>query len=223
MLLLLGCIGALFLVRFMAPLRRNVPVNSRHHGKPVRANTIAYKNLMILVLAVPQVMAAALAIKKGVEFSTWAKFSLVLLTVTIGTHDICEVLKNVVSRPRPDFIARCKPNWNNECTGDPHEVRVGRQSFPSGHSATAMSFVMAMWCTLSRFKMNKLSARILVSLSFVGAICIGISRYMDHKHFYSDIVCGGAISAVTWQLVPWMLRSTPKTGNRCHFRPELGV
>ena len=62
---------------------------------------------------------------------------------------ITDIIKNSVGRPRPDLIARCKPEKDTPehelvtidvCTEtDHHLLHDGWRSFPSGHSSLAFS------------------------------------------------------------------------------------
>ena len=62
---------------------------------------------------------------------------------------ITDTMKNAVGRPRPDLIARCKPEKDTPkrslvtiavCTEtDHHILHDGWRSFPSGHSSFAFS------------------------------------------------------------------------------------
>ena len=62
---------------------------------------------------------------------------------------LTDVVKNTVGRPRPDLIARCKPEKNTPehalvtidiCTETNHHIlHDGWRSFPSGHSSFAFS------------------------------------------------------------------------------------
>ena len=65
------------------------------------------------------------------------------------TSFLTDVIKNAVGRPRPDLIARCKPEkgtpahalvtWEVCTETDPHTLHDGWRSFPSGHSSFAFS------------------------------------------------------------------------------------
>ena len=67
----------------------------------------------------------------------------------ILTSFLTDVVKNAVGRPRPDLIARCKPEKGTPehalvtfmvCTEENHHVlHDGWRSFPSGHSSFAFS------------------------------------------------------------------------------------
>ena len=72
------------------------------------------------------------------------------LFISIGlTIVLTDIVKNAVGRPRPDLIARCKPETNTPkhilvtvgvCTEtNPHTLHDGWRSFPSGHSSFAFS------------------------------------------------------------------------------------
>lgn len=72
------------------------------------------------------------------------------LFISIGlTIVLTDIAKNAVGRPRPDLIARCKPETDTPkhdlvtigvCTEtDPHTLHDGWRSFPSGHSSFAFS------------------------------------------------------------------------------------
>lgn len=67
-----------------------------------------------------------------------------------GSIFITGALKNAVGKPRPDMLDRCKPPPNIKeppigllnytiCTGDPHLLKDGFKSFPSGHSSSTYS------------------------------------------------------------------------------------
>ncbi|KAG0143119.1 hypothetical protein CROQUDRAFT_49284 [Cronartium quercuum f. sp. fusiforme G11] len=123
-------------------------------------------------------------------------------------------VKNTVGRPRPDFIFRCQPATGSAnaaiglsnssiCTTD-HESRLlvdGFRSFPSGHSSTA-------WCGLGYLSLY-LAGKVhlfdrrghtlkawLVLIPLVGAALIAISRTMDYRHHWQDVLIGSLIGVV---------------------------
>jgi len=61
------------------------------------------------------------------------------------TSFLTDVIKNVVGRPRPDFISRCIPKkgtpgdilvaWTVCTQTNDHILQEGWRSFPSGHSS----------------------------------------------------------------------------------------
>ena len=67
------------------------------------------------------------------------------LVTLILTSFLTDVIKNVVGRPRPDFISRCMPQrgtpgdilvaWTVCTQTNDHILQDGWRSFPSGHSS----------------------------------------------------------------------------------------
>ncbi|KAI9216547.1 phosphatidic acid phosphatase type 2/haloperoxidase [Blastocladiella britannica] len=124
-----------------------------------------------------------------------------------------EVLKNVVGRLRPDFLARCNAVIDPftklpACTGDPHTVMLGRQSFPSSHSVEALAgwgfLVLFLSGTLSsRSRSNPWVVCLLMSLGVLPLV-VSISRITDNRHHTEDVLGGGLIglaAAVFWYRV----------------------
>lgn len=135
----------------------------------------------------------------------------VSLLVTLLLTDI---VKNAVGRPRPDLLARCKPESTapahglvsfKVCTETAHHLlQDGFRSFPSGHS----SFSFAGLGYLSLFfagQMKVYSAGtdplrgLIAMLPLVGALLIAISRCEDYRHDVFDVCVGSALGfAITY-------------------------
>ncbi|KAI9218851.1 phosphatidic acid phosphatase type 2/haloperoxidase [Blastocladiella britannica] len=131
----------------------------------------------------------------------------------ISSALIVEVLKKVVGRLRPDFLARCKPVTDSltglvTCSGNPHVIMQGRQSFASSHASDAV----AGWGFLILFVYGTLSTRsrtnpwilCLLMLFSVPALVISVSRITDNRHHTEDVIGGGLIglgTAVLWYRV----------------------
>ncbi|KAE9983777.1 hypothetical protein BLS_003693 [Venturia inaequalis] len=124
------------------------------------------------------------------------------------TSFITDVIKNAVGRPRPDLIARCKPEkgtpadklvtWRVCTETDSHTLHDGWKSFPSGHS----SFAFAGLGFLSLFLAGQLHslrprtdlARGLLALApLLGAALIAISRCEDYRHDVYDVTIGSIL------------------------------
>ncbi|TLD32369.1 pap2 domain protein [Venturia nashicola] len=124
------------------------------------------------------------------------------------TSFITDVIKNAVGRPRPDLIARCKPEkgtpanklvtWRVCTETDSHTLHDGWRSFPSGHS----SFAFAGLGFLSLFLAGQLHslrprtdlARGLLALApLLGAALIAISRCEDYRHDVYDVTIGSIL------------------------------
>lgn len=114
---------------------------------------------------------------------------------------VCFV-KAHVGRLRPDFLARCMP-VNGACTGDVLVVEEGRRSFPSGHSAISFSglayltlvLLACVWHTPTP-RAGTLWKAIFVSLPWLVALWIALTRLSDHWHHWQDVLIGSLIGHV---------------------------
>ncbi|KAM0279732.1 hypothetical protein ACHAQH_004423 [Verticillium albo-atrum] len=151
----------------------------------------------------------------------------------VMTSFITDVVKNAVGRPRPDLIARCKPETGTPanvlvsidvCTETGHHIlHDGWRSFPSGHS----SFSFAGLGFLSLFFAGQLHvfrheaggrdlSRALVCLvPLLGAALIAISRCEDYRHDVYDVGVG---SILGYTVAYWSYRRHwPRlTARECH-------
>ncbi|KAF2136335.1 uncharacterized protein K452DRAFT_280106 [Aplosporella prunicola CBS 121167] len=143
------------------------------------------------------------------------------------TSFITDVIKNAVGRPRPDLIARCKPEKGTPahelvtfeiCTEtDHHTLHDGWRSFPSGHSSFAFSglgylaLFIAGQCHVFRPR-SDLARVFLALMPLLGAILIAISRCEDYRHDVYDVTIGSLLG----MLVAWFTyrRYYPALRNR---------
>ena len=112
------------------------------------------------------------------------------------------VVKCLVGRLRPDFIARCNP-VHGACTGDPRIVTEGRKSFPSGHSTLVFSGLgfasLAYGARLADVdspRLGTLWKGLVAILPWSLALWVGLSRISDYWHHWSDVLVGSAIGHV---------------------------
>jgi len=137
-----------------------------------------------------------------------ATLGLVLSLTTTGA--ITQFVKITVGRPRPDFIDRCQPPTNAAdphfglstwaiCTQtDSYIMKDGFRSFFSGHSSMSfaglgfLSFYLAGKMHL--FDKRGHTGKTWLALSpFSGAALVAISRTMDYRHHWQDVIVGSVV------------------------------
>lgn len=113
---------------------------------------------------------------------------LISLGVVIVTIFICQMIKGVVSRPRPAF----------DRSGF-HQQFLTESSFPSNH--TAVAFAMAY--TVLQLYPAWHTALVLYCLAFL----IGLSRVYLREHYPLDVLGGAVLGTyVAHGLLPWLTR-----------------
>lgn len=128
-----------------------------------------------------------------------------MLMAFVLTGFITDVLKIWISRPRPDFLARCVPLPNtpvdvyvniDSCSQtNKFILNDGFKSCPSGHSSLSMCgcLFLCLWLN-GQFKLFDRTKPIhlqLLSWSYIlMALFIAISRSLDYRHHVEDIMFG---------------------------------
>ena len=127
-------------------------------------------------------------------------------------------LKNLIGKPRPDIIARCKPDQAKVtalaaftlatkalCTEkDEAIMQDGFRSFPSGHSSSSFAGLFYLSLYLAA-KLHVLDQRgevwrtFIVLVPTLAAACIAGSRIMDARHHPFDVIFGSILGV----LVAW--------------------
>ncbi|KAI0005953.1 phosphatidic acid phosphatase type 2/haloperoxidase [Russula compacta] len=169
------------------------------------------------------------------------------------TGAFTQVVKVTVGRPRPDLIDRCNPDAG---TVDPtfglstvaichqqnrHLINDGFRSFPSGHSSlsfaglTFLSLYLAGKLHLFDTRGHVPKAWISV-LPLFGALLVAISRTMDYRHHWQDVLAGSVLGIVTAYFayrqhfpsltsklahLPYAPRTQPLEGTHSHPAPGL--
>ncbi|KAF4576456.1 hypothetical protein EYR36_000948 [Pleurotus pulmonarius] len=129
------------------------------------------------------------------------------------TGAVTQFTKVTVGRPRPDVISRCQPipgsvdptyglSTFNICTQtDEAILRDGFRSFPSGHSSLSfaglgfLSFYLAG--KLHLFDKRGHAGKAWLALTpFSGAALVAISRTMDYRHHWHDVLVGSILGTV---------------------------
>lgn len=130
-----------------------------------------------------------------------------LISIALATV-LTDIIKNAIGRPRPDLIARCKPEKGTAehllvtidvCSEtDPQTLQDGWRSFPSGHSSFAFAGLgyLALFFAgqLHVFRPRTDLARVLVALApLIGAAEIAMSRMADYRHDVYDVTVGSVL------------------------------
>lgn len=130
------------------------------------------------------------------------------------TGAITQFAKITVGRPRPDLVSRCNPA---EGAVDPtfglssaaicnqsstYILEDGFRSFPSGHASLSfaglgfLSFYLAGKMHL--FDRRGHAAKAWIALTpLAGASLVAISRTMDYRHHWQDVLTGSILGLVT--------------------------
>ncbi|MBZ8176663.1 phosphatase PAP2 family protein [Corynebacterium poyangense] len=131
--------------------------------------------------ALTTLYALLITIYLGFRRSSWVLFpALCLLTSAM----ICEVLKRVIDRPRPPSAY--------------HLVSETSASFPSGHATAVCSLAMVATLLCVRWR------RLIVTLAWVNALGIMLSRLYVGVHWCTDVIAG-AVLGVVCTFALWVL------------------
>ncbi|KAL3473581.1 phosphatidic acid phosphatase type 2/haloperoxidase [Aspergillus californicus] len=129
------------------------------------------------------------------------------------TFVITQALKNACGKPRPDIIDRCQPRLGSEdgnpyglsnssiCTGDPHLLKDGFRSWPSGHSSSSFAglFYLSLWIGGKLHIMDnkgEVWKMFLTMFPCLGATLIAVSRIMDARHHPFDVITGSLLGTL---------------------------
>jgi len=148
-----------------------------------------------------------------ITIRSWWDFHNATLGLILGlamTGAFTQFTKITVGRPRPDIIDRCQPIPGSAdptyglssvaiCTQtDQHILKDGWRSFFSGHSSLSfaglgfLSFYLAG--KLHLFDRRGHTAKAWIAFTpLAGASLVAISRSMDYRHHWHDIVVGSAM------------------------------
>eukprot|EP01027_Heterolobosea_sp_BB2_P019066 GEZU01026784.1.p2 GENE.GEZU01026784.1~~GEZU01026784.1.p2 ORF type:complete len:294 (+),score=43.55 GEZU01026784.1:1611-2492(+) len=188
------------------PVKRKFFLNDLSISYPFAEETVPAWLLFVLVAATPIVviLLSQLFIRNLVDLFTSV---LGLLESGFATFLFVNYTKIITGRLRPDFLARCQPDTNLECTGNPEDVEDGRLSFPSQHAATAFAglgfLALYLLGKLRTFKSHKKEYYrhgnfwhfVPCAIPLGVAVWISVTRYTDYKHHPSDIFVGAAIGS----------------------------
>jgi len=127
---------------------------------------------------------------------------------------ITQFSKVTVGRPRPDLIDRCQARAGSAdptfglsnftiCTQtDQFILKDGFRSFPSGHSSLSFAglgfFAFYLAGKLHLFDTRGYAPKAWIAVApLCGAALVAISRTMDYRHHWHDVVVGSILGLVT--------------------------
>lgn len=169
--------------------------------------------LYLIAFAAPVVIQALVNL---ITIRSWWDFHNATLGLVLGlatTGAFTQFTKITVGRPRPDIISRCKPipgsvDPTNQlstiaiCTEtDPAILRDGWRSFFSGHSSLSFAGLgfLSLYLAgkLHLFDRRGHTAKAWIALTpLAGASLVAISRTMDYRHHWHDVLVGSAVGFV---------------------------
>ncbi|XP_072942767.1 phospholipid phosphatase 1-like [Epargyreus clarus] len=177
---------------------------------PFTGDTVSWKWLIGISLLLP--LAVMLLVERLQDKSEesknqalfWYKeyFFGALLNLTL-----VQTLKLLVGSPRPHFFDTCKPKEALTCVGSEyvssytctkaHWLNQSDKSFPSGHTSLALHAGLFIAYYLYRRTSNPTprSAVACQGASVVAAVACALSRLVDHRHHWWDVLAGAAIAA----------------------------
>ncbi|KAM3718421.1 Phospholipid phosphatase [Dirofilaria immitis] len=195
-------------------------------NNPFRPNTISTKHLLAVSIASPffvigLVEAIVFMISKGQNklrkyFHFTTSIYLIYIAAFVIATFMMEVLKCTFARLRPHFLSVCEPNWNEINCADPntyierincmgtnmHRIRVGRQSFPSGHTSAAVLLFTFFYFYLkgvvnaTRNKLLGIIRFLILFICGIWTVVVMITRITDNWHYPTDVL-GGIILAIS--------------------------
>ncbi|EJW87640.1 hypothetical protein WUBG_01450 [Wuchereria bancrofti] len=217
----------MFVGKFVIPYERGfycyeVP----HISNPFRPNTISTKHLLAVSIASPLfiillVEAVVFVISEGrnklrkyFHFTT-SIYLMYIVSFVIATF-IMEVLKCAFARLRPHYLSVCQPNWEEINCTDPnayiesvkclgtnmHRIRVGRQSFPSGHTSAAVLLFSFFYFYLKGIvdatgnKLLQIIRFAVLIISGTWTVVVMVTRITDYWHYPTDVL-GGIVLALS--------------------------
>ncbi|KAF8911073.1 phosphatidic acid phosphatase type 2/haloperoxidase [Gymnopilus junonius] len=155
------------------------------------------------------------------------------------TGALTQVVKITVGRPRPDLLDRCQPpvgltdpplrltNWTICAQTDEAMMIDGFRSFFSGHSSLSfcgMGFLAYYLAgKMHLFDHRGHAGKAWLALSpFMAAALVAISRTMDYRHHWQDVLVGSLVGTL-FSFFGYRQYYPPLSSEQCHrpFSPRI--
>ncbi|EUC56449.1 DPP1-diacylglycerol pyrophosphate phosphatase-like protein [Rhizoctonia solani AG-3 Rhs1AP] len=170
--------------------------------------------LIVLCFGVPTIIMPIVNMLTVRSWWDWHNSMLGLVLGLATTGAVTQVVKVTVGRPRPDAIARCRPQpdahdtavfglvTTSICTEtDAYKMTDGWRSFFSGHSSLSFAglgfFSFYLAGKLHLFDERGHTGKAWIALTpLTGALLVAISRTMDYRHHWQDVLVGSIVGLV---------------------------
>ena len=186
----------------VTPKRLFIPKKDPRFNYPHYNSGITETQNLIVVLAVPLVIYTLLYIllKVGVNLKYLKNFDFLLVIIghvgsIVVSNIFANILKLQVGRPRPDFFTVLGSDATSEiiCPDDFDKKAFNEEfkSFPSGHSASAMSGTLFLILFLSKaIRSKQFWVKFLILLLFIYPYMVGSTRITQYRHHPDDVIMG---------------------------------
>jgi undecaprenyl-diphosphatase len=111
----------------------------------------------------------------------YATMTLVVVATVTGAI-LCEVLKSIFQRPRPDVV--------------PHLMPAHSSSFPSGHSLISAVVYLTLGALLTRLTKERRLKLYFLTVAVILTGLVGISRLYMGVHYPTDVLAGWTVGLV---------------------------
>ena len=88
------------------------------------------------------------------------------------------IIKHLTDRPRPE---------------NPFDLSAHESSFPSGHSTTAVFFLLALLYLFTGNIHNTIQKFLARGVLLIGAVLVPFSRVYEQVHYFSDVIAGALL------------------------------
>ncbi|KAF8326049.1 phosphatidic acid phosphatase type 2/haloperoxidase [Cantharellus anzutake] len=167
--------------------------------------------LGVLALVLPAVLMPVINAMTIRSWWDWHNSWLGLLLSLSLTAVLTQTVKVTVGRPRPDLIARCQPKQGSQDTSpyglvtasictqtDMSKLKDGFRSFWSGHSSLSFAGLgFLSWYLAGKLRVFDRKGHTFKSFLAIapltGAMLVAISRTMDYRHHWHDVLVGSTV------------------------------
>lgn len=191
---------------YALPITHKFKLSNKYINYPMSSEHVPVGLLAIYSVLIPFVGIISCNFKNN-GFRQFTAVAISGFLLNIGaTMFITDVLKLLIGNFRPDFIARCIPKeglpkneWldvADSCTNPNWGVVVeGCKSTPSGHSALSFAGLLFLSLVLKQVYATRFPSYVYFAPTLL-AFYVAITRIIDHRHHYIDIISGSIIGSL---------------------------